>query len=102
MSAITSIGLKAYGSNLNLQNKISSSKNEQVDSFVQTLENSLKSVNDLQLKKEQMVKEFAAGKEQNVHELMITLQKASMTMQMTTAVRNKVLEAYREIMRLTF
>jgi len=102
VSAITSIGLKAYGSNLNLQNKISSSKNEQVDSFVQTLENSLKSVNDLQLKKEQMVKEFAAGKEQNVHELMITLQKASMTMQMTTAVRNKVLEAYREIMRLTF
>ncbi len=56
----------------------------------------------MQEEKESMIKAFAAGEKQNVHELMITLQKAGIAMQMTTAVRNKVLEAYKEIMHLTF
>lgn len=39
---------------------------------------------------------------QNVHELMITMQKSSLAMKMTSAVRGKVLEAYKELSKMQF
>ena len=38
----------------------------------------------------------------DVHETMIALQKADLSMRMLLTVRNKVIEAYREIMRMQF
>lgn len=70
--------------------------------FGQTLTDSLTTVNNMQNEKDDMVEAFAAGKSQNVHELMINLQKAGMAMQMTTAVRGKVLEAYKELVKMQF
>jgi len=71
-------------------------------SFTDTMSDSLKSVNDMQEQKNQMVESFAAGETQNVHELMINLQKAGLAMSMTTAVRGKVLEAYKELTKMSF
>ncbi len=45
---------------------------------------------------------FSVFESQNVHELMITLQKAGLDMQMTSAVRNKLLESYKQIMQMPF
>ncbi|WP_319761431.1 flagellar hook-basal body complex protein FliE [Maridesulfovibrio sp.] len=72
------------------------------NSFSNTLTDSLKGVNDLQTQKKEMISEFAAGKTQNVHELMISLQKASVAMTMTSTVRTKVMSAYQEIMKMPF
>jgi len=71
-------------------------------SFTDTMRESLTKVNDLQSEKAGMVEEFASGERQNVHELMISLQKAGLAMRMTSAVRNKVLEAYKELSRMQF
>ncbi len=71
-------------------------------SFSETMTDSLKSVNDLQEQKNQMIESFASGETQNVHELMINLQKAGLAMSMTTAVRGKVLEAYKELTKMSF
>ena len=71
-------------------------------SFSDTLHDSLNAVNDLQTKKSQMITSFASGETQNVHELMISMQKASLAVNLTSAVRNKVLEAYRELSKLQF
>ena len=49
-----------------------------------------------------MIQSFASGETQNVHELMITMQKAGLAVNLTAAVRNKVLEAYRELSKLQF
>ncbi len=49
-----------------------------------------------------MIAYFASGEQQNVHELKISLQKAGLAMNMTTAVRNKALEAYKELARMQF
>ncbi len=49
-----------------------------------------------------MITSFASGETQNVHELMISMQKASLAVNLTSAVRNKVLEAYRELSKLQF
>jgi flagellar hook-basal body complex protein FliE len=73
-----------------------------VTSFQDTLKSSLVKVNDLQETKEVMIEEFASGKTQNVHELMISMQKAGMAMQMTGAVRSKIMSAYKEIMQMPF
>ncbi|MDM8215637.1 flagellar hook-basal body complex protein FliE [Desulfovibrio piger] len=74
----------------------------QDNSFSQTLSESLARVNDLQQAKAQAVEDFASGRNQNVHELMVTMQKSSLAMKLTTAVRGKVLEAYKELAKLQF
>ena len=43
---------------------------------------------------------WALGETENTHELTIALQKASTALQYTVAVRDKALEAYREIMQM--
>lgn len=43
---------------------------------------------------------WALGETDNTHELSIALQKASTALQYTVAVRDKVLEAYKEIMQM--
>ena len=43
---------------------------------------------------------FALGETENTHDLMIALSKASTALQYTVAVRDKFLEAYKEIMQM--
>ena len=43
---------------------------------------------------------FALGEMENTHDLTIALQKASVALQYTVAVRDKFLEAYKEIMQM--
>ena len=72
------------------------------NNFADVLANSLEKVNSMQAERSSMVNAFASGQSQNVHELMITMQKAGLAMNMTAAVRNKVMEAYKELTRLQF
>jgi len=41
------------------------------------------------------------GRSQNLHEMMIALNKAELSMRMLTQVRNKAVEAYQELMRMS-
>ncbi|MDR3175962.1 MAG: flagellar hook-basal body complex protein FliE [Desulfovibrio sp.] len=108
--SIQTVGLKAY--NAALKNFAAAERRAKsaalpaeapkVNEFSNVLRDSLKKVNDLQVERSNMVTSFAAGENQNVHELMISLQKASLAMNMTAAVRNKVMEAYKELSRMQF
>ena len=72
------------------------------NNFADVLASSLEKVNSMQTERSSMVNAFASGQSQNVHELMISMQKAGLAMNMTAAVRNKVMEAYKELSRLQF
>lgn len=48
----------------------------------------------------QLTTDFITGKNENIHNLMIASEKASVLLQFTMQVRNQVLDAYREIMRM--
>lgn len=85
-------------STVNLQREIPTVQK----SFGETLTESIKEVNNLQQEKNNMITSFASGETQNVHELMISMQKASVAMNLTSAVRNKVIEAYKEMSKLQF
>lgn len=72
------------------------------NSFAATIKNSLHQVNQLEQSKAQAIEDFASGRTQNVHDLMITMQKSSMAMKLTSAVRGKILEAYKELAKMQF
>ncbi len=106
---ISPIGIKAYQqavqSQKAIENKVSQSLDTQKPSqggFLDAMKKSMAEVNVMEAEKSGLIQAFAAGKNENVHELMISLQKAGIAMSMTSAVRNKVLSAYQELMRLSF
>ncbi|MDE6064303.1 MAG: flagellar hook-basal body complex protein FliE, partial [Lachnospiraceae bacterium] len=43
---------------------------------------------------------FALGETENTHDLTIAMQKASTALQYTVAIRDRLLEAYKEIMNM--
>ena len=98
--SIKSIAQNAYLNNLNTHLDTGKARLKDINSFRDTIENSLKKVNDLQIQKDKMIEEFAVGKNENVHELMIALQKADLALKLTSAVRNKVIEAYRQLINM--
>lgn len=105
--ATSPLAIKAYTAANELLNRrpqpgLGASDKTATKSFAATIEDSIAKVNDMQLEKGHMIEDFASGKSQNVHELMISLQKAGLAMDMTSAVRNKVLTAYQELMRIQF
>ncbi|NDD93275.1 flagellar hook-basal body complex protein FliE [bacterium] len=69
-------------------------------SFLETLTKTLDEVNEEQLKADQSIKDIVAGKSKNIHETMLQVQKAELSLKTMMQVRNKILEAYKEIMRM--
>lgn len=72
----------------------------QGDDFANTLMDALKELNAGQQDAESMKQSYIAGQPVELHDLMIAMENASTAMQLTMQVRNKVLEAYQEIMRM--
>ena len=62
--------------------------------------NMLDQTNTLQKQAEQSAVSFAIGDIDNIHEVMIAQEKATVALQYTVQIRDKVLEAYNEIMRM--
>jgi len=50
----------------------------------------------------QKAEEFAVGKSFDLHEIMIATEKADISFRLLLQIRNKLLEAYQEIMRMQF
>lgn len=70
------------------------------DQFGSYLSNALNQVNDLQLQSQQITNDFAAGKTDNIIEVFNASAKAGLALDLTMEIRNKVLDAYQEIMRM--
>jgi flagellar hook-basal body complex protein FliE len=69
-------------------------------SFADLLKSGLSEVNSLQLAADDIADKFAAGETDNIHEVLIAGEKASIALELTTAIRTKVMDAYQEIMRM--
>ncbi|MGG0657930.1 flagellar hook-basal body complex protein FliE [Rummeliibacillus pycnus] len=77
---------------------IPSEKNE---SFGTLLKNAISTVNDSQIASDKMTDKLVNGENVELHDVMITAQKANITLNTALSIRNKVVEAYQEIMRMT-
>lgn len=90
--------LKPLGAALNLKKPNPGGKESA--SFGEVLKQSLNEVNRLQLKADSSIEALVSGKNKDIHGTMIAISKADLAFRMTLQVRNKVLEAYQEIMRM--
>ncbi|KAA0547942.1 flagellar hook-basal body complex protein FliE [Bacillus sp. BGMRC 2118] len=68
--------------------------------FAAFLSDSLNKVNETAIQSDVATEKLAAGEKIDLHEVMIASQKASITLQTTLEIRNKVIEAYQEVMRM--
>ena len=69
-------------------------------SFEQMLQQSFSNVNQLQLEADKAVAALATGQEQDLHNTMITMEKADIAFRLLMQIRNKVITAYETIMRM--
>lgn len=69
-------------------------------SFGEYLNSALLKVSNLENQSTQLKEDFAIGKTDNIPEVLIAGEKANVALQFTMQVRNKVLDAYSEIMRM--
>ncbi len=68
-------------------------------SFGDVIKQAIKRVDDMQIRADQSVEQLLKG-ETGFHETMIALQKADISFRLLLQVRNKVMDAYREVMRM--
>lgn len=85
-----------------LDSRVGDKKVSETDekSFGEVLKTSLKEVNQLQKEADLAVRELAAGNTKDIHQTMIALEKADISFQFMMQVRNKIIAAYQEIMRM--
>ena len=69
-------------------------------SFGEYLTDSLKKVNELQLESDKLNMALAAGRVEDVSQVVVASQKADLAIQLTLQLRNRAVSAYQEIMRM--
>jgi flagellar hook-basal body complex protein FliE len=73
---------------------------DQQPGFVDHLKATLEDTNDRQFAAKTAMEELATGRNGNIHETLLSMSKAETSFKMVMQVRNKVLTAYQEIMRM--
>jgi len=76
------------------------SDNDNAKSFMNTLEDAFDNLNELQLRSSDMTTAYANHQTSDLQSVMVASEQASISMQMATQVRNKVVEAYQNIMQM--
>jgi flagellar hook-basal body complex protein FliE len=69
-------------------------------SFATVLADSLAQVNELQANADHAITQLATGQPVSLHDTMIAMEQADVSFRMMMQVRNKIIEAYQEIMRI--
>ncbi len=77
-----------------------SAEGSMFDALLNTAIDNIKTTNDYLSDAENEEIKFALGETENTHDLTIALQKASTALQYTVAIRDRVLDAYKEIMNM--
>jgi flagellar hook-basal body complex protein FliE len=70
--------------------------------FLETLKSFYQHVDEQIRESGQMASEFAVGKRNDIHEIMVASEKAGLSFRLLLQIRNKLLEAYQELMRMQF
>lgn len=68
--------------------------------FGEFLQDSINKVNDIQLEANKAIQKLATGESKNIHETMLMVEQAEIAFKTMNQIRSKVLEAYKEIMRM--
>lgn len=68
--------------------------------FGEILTNAIQDVNQMQIESDEYKKLLSIGELDNLHDLTIAAEKANVSLQVTMSIRSKIIESYKEIMRI--
>jgi flagellar hook-basal body complex protein FliE len=71
-----------------------------IKSFADTLSDAVEKVNEMSIAADVQMQKLATGETKNIPEVMIAAEKASIAFKLLTQVRNKMIDAYQEIMKM--
>ncbi len=101
ITSINSInGLSKYG--VNSATTAKENRNSAFESVFQAAVNMVKETNSYTNAAEEAETAFALGLTDSTSDLQVAQQKANLALQYTVAVRNNVMDAYKEIMNMQF
>lgn len=83
---------------LNITNNVGVSEN--TTDFAEWLKVNVSEINDKIIESDNMVRELAMGEAENLHQVMMALEKAKLEFSMLVQVRNRLLEGYQEVLRM--
>ncbi len=78
----------------------SATEDESFSSVLSSAMSALNETNDLQNAAESAEIQFALGESENMHDLLIATTKAEVALQYTVAVRDKLIDGYKELMQM--
>ncbi len=70
------------------------------ESFKKTLLGYIDQVNELQNRADRSIEKLISGETKDIHQVMIAAEEASISFQLMMELRNKILDAYHEVMRI--
>lgn len=70
------------------------------ESFEDMLGRVLNEVNQLKIEADETINNLAAGKQKDIHQTMIDMEKADVAFQLLMQIRNKIISAYETVMRM--
>ena len=70
-------------------------------SFADQLQQAVLEVDNLQTNRQDMVEGMVSGEVTEVHDVMVAAQESQLAFELLLEVRNKLLEAYQEVMRMS-
>ena len=97
-------GISTYNTNIfkNSEATATENRNATFEQMFQSALTMIKETNQYTNQAQEAEMAYAMGEMTSTHDLQIAQQKANISLQYTVAVRNAVLDAYKEIMQLQF
>lgn len=68
--------------------------------FLEAISSALKEVSNMQSKADDLAVQLAIGKDVDIHEAVLATEEAQLAFNFTMQIRNKLIEAYQEVMRM--
>lgn len=69
-------------------------------SFADTLKDAVSNVNETQKAADKAMEDLATGRTDNIADVMVTTEKADIALKLMVQVRNKIIDAYQEVMKM--
>jgi len=80
--------------------KLSFEQQKPQSGFADMLTQAIDQTNTAQLNANSAVTDLVTGKADNLHEVMLSMEEADVSMRMLVQIRNKVVDAYKEIIQM--
>lgn len=83
-----------------VKTQTSSSVNNTSGAFGATLNNALEGLSQMQVTSDQAIQKLAAGENVDLHQVLIAAEQTDIAFRVALSMRDKLVEAYQEVMRM--